>query len=172
MGRVWERWHLLIMILSVAGLSISVVHKDGFFFDCVFYHGASGAGWIQVGKARRLQGIGRVPMVTVHDPSRDSMQYKEALNPASWMKTGPVFSKVPKAHSPRHASFSKSPDGQQDWIVYHAKGVAGASMEKRRLRMQLFAWYGNAEVFGTPTAFGTCLPEPSGPIGVERYEAE
>lgn len=96
----------------------------------------------------------------------------DVLNPASWTKTGPVFSKTSKAYGPGHASFTKSPDGEENWMVYHAKEVAGASLDKRSVRMQPFTWNGNVPVFGTPAAFGTYLPEPSGTVGVQRYEAE
>jgi GH43 family beta-xylosidase len=45
------------------------------------------------------------------------------LDAASWKKsTQPVFQSSPAAHAygTGHNSFFKSPDGKEDWILYHA----------------------------------------------------
>ena len=45
------------------------------------------------------------------------------MSPAAWKKhtEGCVFSQNPEeqAYGVGHASFTKSPDGKEDWIVYH-----------------------------------------------------
>src|SRR5581483_6684222 len=51
-------------------------------------------------------------------------------NPAlasSWTKqtSGPVFAPTTNVPGVGHASFTKSPDGGQDWIVYHAHNTPG-----------------------------------------------
>src|SRR6266568_4233952 len=44
----------------------------------------------------------------------------DVLDPKSWLKKPtPVFSGTAQAISPGHASFVKSRDGSEDWIVYH-----------------------------------------------------
>ncbi|HHV60760.1 MAG TPA: family 43 glycosylhydrolase [Clostridiaceae bacterium] len=48
---------------------------------------------------------------------------KDLLNPANWEKHDkPIFEKSYEngVFSPGHNSFFKSPDGKEDWIVYHA----------------------------------------------------
>jgi len=85
------------------------------------------------------------------------------MNPASWEKVGPVFSKVPTSYGPGHCSFTKSPDGLQDWIVYHACEVSGSGWAGRSVRMQPFAWDdADCPVFGEPVRVGEPIPLPSG----------
>jgi GH43 family beta-xylosidase len=85
----------------------------------------------------------------------------DLLDPASWTKSGPVFTGAPAlgVYGVGHASFTKSPDGTEDWIVYHAKSQSTAGWNDRVVRMQPFGW--NAD--GTPD-FGT--PVPSGQLDV------
>ncbi|HEY1338428.1 MAG TPA: glycoside hydrolase family 43 protein, partial [Bryobacteraceae bacterium] len=52
----------------------------------------------------------------------------DLLNPASWKKSpAPVFWLSPEAHAygTGHNSFFQSPDGKEDWILYHANTEAG-----------------------------------------------
>ena len=85
----------------------------------------------------------------------------DPLDPASWTKSGPVFTGAPSlgVYGVGHASFTKSPDGAEDWIVYHAKSQSAPGWNDRVVRMQPFGW--NAD--GTPD-FGT--PVPSGRLDV------
>jgi hypothetical protein len=90
----------------------------------------------------------------------------DLLNSASWTKwPQPVFSESPEAHAYAigHNGFFKSPDGTQDWIIYHAnpephQGCA----DFRSPRAQPFTW--NTD--GTPH-FGT--PVPLGDIHREAF---
>lgn len=48
----------------------------------------------------------------------------DPLNPSNWAKTAtPIFSMsaASNAYGPGHNGFFKSPDGTEDWIVYHAR---------------------------------------------------
>ncbi|MDT4954740.1 MAG: hypothetical protein QOJ02_2878 [Acidobacteriota bacterium] len=77
------------------------------------------------------------------------------LKKESWVKKNtPVFSKTTSVFGPGHACFVKSPDGTQDWIVYHAAKHSGAGWN-RDIRTQKFTW--NAD--GSPN-FG--VPVPAG----------
>ncbi|HEY0016377.1 MAG TPA: glycoside hydrolase family 43 protein [Longimicrobium sp.] len=77
------------------------------------------------------------------------------FSPGSWSKSGgPVFQSGEGVIGVGHASFTQSPDGTEDWIVYHAKTGATPGWD-RVIRMQKFTW--NAD--GSPS-FG--LPVPSG----------
>lgn len=95
------------------------------------------------------------------------------MNASSWTKTGPVFKKAATAYGPGHCSFTKSPDGKEDWIVYHACELPGGGWDGRSIRAQKFTWSGNNPSFGTPVATGTAITVPSGtPSDTVRYEAE
>ncbi|HEX8819382.1 MAG TPA: family 43 glycosylhydrolase [Archangium sp.] len=97
------------------------------------------------------------------------------LQPASWTKSnGCVFSKVATAYGPGHNTFVTSPDGTQDWLVYHANQTARSGWDGRSLRAQRFTWNADGSPnFGTPTATSTALALPAGErLGSSRYEAE
>ena len=79
---------------------------------------------------------------------------------SSWTKTGPVFSKFGNVNGPGHASFVKSPDGIQWWIVYHAANYSGSGWD-RRIMTQQFAWNGDVPFFGYPIEKGIPIPSPS-----------
>ena len=59
-------------------------------------------------------------------------------------------------------SFVKSPDGKEDWIVYHAAKRKGGGWN-RDMRTQRFDWKAdNTPDFGQPVAPGVELEYPSG----------
>lgn len=77
-------------------------------------------------------------------------------------KIGPVFSGTSSVFGPGHASFTTSPDGSEDWIVYHAKTSASPGWD-RAIRMQRFGWKADGTPdFGTPAATGVRLAMPAG----------
>ncbi|WP_157267908.1 glycoside hydrolase family 43 protein [Azohydromonas aeria] len=88
------------------------------------------------------------------------------LDAAAWSKHDtPVFVKRPAAgvYGPGHNSFVKSPDGLQDWIVYHAIDHSGGGWLNRSVRAQPFAWSADGlPRFGRPVQAGVALAEPSG----------
>ncbi len=88
------------------------------------------------------------------------------LEPSSWTKSQtPVFSKNPdaKAFGPGHNGFFKSPDGTEDWIIYHANPEAGQGCNKfRSPRMQKVTWTEGRPDFGKPVGLGEVLAVPSG----------
>jgi len=48
------------------------------------------------------------------------------LNPSSWVKSeNPLFKKTTAVFGPGGASYIKSPDGTEDWIIYHAAKSQG-----------------------------------------------
>lgn len=91
----------------------------------------------------------------------------DLLNPASWTKSKePVFkmNAASGAFGPGHNSFFRSPDGKEDWIIYHANPEAGQGCNNfRSPRMQRFSWGedGRPE-FGVPVALGDSIEAPSG----------
>jgi GH43 family beta-xylosidase len=87
------------------------------------------------------------------------------LDPASWTKFDhPFLQQNPESgvFGPGHNSFFKSPDGKQDWIIYHANpgpnlGCGG----KRSPRIQQFAWQADGTPsFGPPVRNGEALEKP------------
>jgi GH43 family beta-xylosidase len=89
----------------------------------------------------------------------------DPLDPVSWTKSPrPVFAGTPEVPGPGHASFTVSPDGTQDWIVYHAKKSAADGWD-RNVRLQSFGWVDGRPDFGTPVSPGAALALPSGDPG-------
>ncbi len=95
------------------------------------------------------------------------------LSRSSWKKhKEPVFRRSGEVQGPGHASFVKSPDGKEDWIVYHAARYAGSGWT-RNVRAQPFTWRKNAlPSFGAPVDPNRPIPLPSGDRSHTRYEAE
>ncbi len=88
---------------------------------------------------------------------------------SSWsIRPGAVFSRNDQvdAFGPGHHGFFKSPDGTEDWFVYHATPEAGGACDNSRTtRAQRIYW--NADdtpAFPAPSATGMKLTAPSGEI--------
>lgn len=86
----------------------------------------------------------------------------DPTDPASWVKSAtPVFSKAEGAYGPGHCCFTTSPDGTEDYMVYHANQVSGTGWSGRSLRMQKVNRVDGNPVFGEPAKVGEALPLPS-----------
>ncbi len=91
----------------------------------------------------------------------------DLLDPASWVKSPqPVFkqSVENKVYAPGHNSFFKSPDGKEDYILYHANSKPGQGCGGYRSpRAQKFTWNKDGSPnFGEPVKEGEVLKVPSG----------
>ncbi|KAF2213647.1 glycoside hydrolase family 43 protein [Cercospora zeae-maydis SCOH1-5] len=68
----------------------------------------------------------------------------DPMNPQDWRKynEGCVFYQNPleKAYGVGHASFTTSPDGTEDWIVYHGMENPFSGWSARTIRTQKFGW--------------------------------
>jgi GH43 family beta-xylosidase len=89
------------------------------------------------------------------------------LNASDWIKSAnPVFVKKPEngAYGTGHCSFFKSPDGKEDWIIYHANSTAGQGCgDFRNPRMQQFTWNTDGTPkFGEPAKINTPITKPAG----------
>ncbi|WP_169306545.1 family 43 glycosylhydrolase [Cohnella pontilimi] len=95
------------------------------------------------------------------------------LDPTSWTKKNtPIFQSGNGIYAPGHASFVKSPDGSEDWIIYHTARHRGAGWD-RNIRTQKFIWNSdNTPNFGTPANPNIPIQLPSGEQSRSRYEAE
>ena len=88
------------------------------------------------------------------------------LDPESWKKSPkPVFSqnKENSVYAPGHNAFFKSPDGKEDWILYHANSKPGLGCGgERSPRMQMFTWNKDGTPnFGLPVKEGVPINAPS-----------
>ena len=88
------------------------------------------------------------------------------LDARSWKKIShPLLTTDPAAAAfgPGHNGFFKSPDGKEDWIIYHANPAPGEGCENfRSPRIQPFTWNPDGTPnFGTPVPLGQPLQKPS-----------
>lgn len=89
------------------------------------------------------------------------------LDPISWIKSDqPVFKQSPEngVYAPGHNSFFKSPNGKENWILYHANSAPGQGCGRDRSpRAQKFTWKEDGSPdFGTPIKTNEPIPLPSG----------
>lgn len=96
----------------------------------------------------------------------------DVLDTKSWVKSPePVFQRSDEnnVYAPGHNGFFKSPDGTEDWIVYHANDNAGdGCVGKRTTRAQKFTWNADGTPnFGVPVSITTDIPNPSGDKGID-----
>lgn len=89
----------------------------------------------------------------------------DPLEPSNWQKTEtPLFAMDEEAgvYGPGHNSFVVSPDGTEDWIVYHATSGREDGWNNRKARAQRVVWNdeGRPE-FGKPLSLDTAIAAPS-----------
>ncbi|MDN4605187.1 family 43 glycosylhydrolase [Paenibacillus sp. F6_3S_P_1C] len=94
------------------------------------------------------------------------MRMSDPYSITGWTKSlQPVFRKSIEnnVYATRHNSFTTSPDGLEDWIVYHAFPAPGADTGLRATRIQKFEWNGDGSPdFGVPFSDDHALQLPSG----------
>ena len=87
----------------------------------------------------------------------------DPMNRSSWTKSDtPVFAGTEQVLGVGHASFVKSPDNREDWILFHSK-VSPEPGWDRTVWAQNFTWTADGfPDFGKPYPPGTPLAVPSG----------
>jgi GH43 family beta-xylosidase len=100
----------------------------------------------------------------------------DLLNPDSWSKSAePIFKQAPEnnVYGTGHNSFFKSPDSNEDYILYHARDTktdppnAG---DTRSPRAQKINWDDREyPVMGTPLPTSKALPKPSYNKNIMNY---
>jgi GH43 family beta-xylosidase len=88
------------------------------------------------------------------------------LDPSSWIKNpDPVFRQKPASgvYGPGHNSFFTSPDGTENWILYHANPETGQGCGRfRSPRAQKFTWKQDGSPdFGEPLSTDIPIEIPS-----------
>jgi GH43 family beta-xylosidase len=87
------------------------------------------------------------------------------LSTSAWIKSPePVFQGTGQVYSPGHNTFFTSPDGKEDWIVYHANASATGGCDMQRTpHIQKFTWNSDGTPnFGSPLPLSTSLSAPGG----------
>lgn len=93
------------------------------------------------------------------------------LNPKSWTKSPvPVFQQYSgpegNMYTVGHNSFTKSPDGKEDWNIFHAKDTIDHTWGARMACAQKVNWRkDDTPDFGRPIPFGIPIKLPSGDPG-------
>ena len=87
------------------------------------------------------------------------------LRPSDWIKYAqPVFQASTHIWGVGHCSFTKSPDGAEDWVAFHAKRDTAHNWD-RVIHVQRFDWDANGRpVFGSPVPPGAYLTAPSNEV--------
>lgn len=86
----------------------------------------------------------------------------DPMSPASYVKTGPVFAAANDAYGVGHNGFTESPDGSEQWMVYHAR-VDRSPGWNCVIRLQKLLWNADGSPdFGTPAPSGEAVSTPSG----------
>ena len=91
----------------------------------------------------------------------------DLLNPEAWhKKPEPVFrafgAGAARTYAAGHNSFFQSPDGSEDWILYHANSRRSLGWGNRSPRAQKFQWTSDGfPCFGVPVSSGEKLLKPS-----------
>lgn len=123
-----------------------------------------------------LQHNGRT-FVTFSASSCNTQYYKlglltltgaDPLQPSSWTKTQePVFEAANNVFGPGHNGFFKSPDGTEDWLVYHGNELVSQGCGDTRMTRAQPITYDNdgTPVFGEPAGEATMIDVPSGEMG-------
>jgi GH43 family beta-xylosidase len=96
----------------------------------------------------------------------------DPMNASSWTQwPSPLFARADAAGvwGPGSNGFFKSPDGSEDWIVYHGKDTSQYTYDRRTTRAQRIDWAGDVPQLGAPHAAGDTLELPSGDTGHGTY---
>lgn len=96
----------------------------------------------------------------------------DPLDPDAWVKNPePVFQRSDQngVYAPGHNGFFRSPDGTEDWIVYHANDSVSYGCDGRRsTRVQRIHWNEDGTPdFGVPGSTQTEIAAPSGDLGID-----
>ncbi|KAI7250593.1 hypothetical protein KC345_g11646, partial [Hortaea werneckii] len=132
----------------------SVLHHDGRVF--IVYSGA--------GSWTPYYSLGLLALKSGGNP----------LEAASWTKAEQPLLAMDEAagvYGPGHNSFTVSPDGSEQWIVYHATTGADDGWNNRKARAQPVSWDDEGlPVFGKPLPLSSAIKVPAG-MGVFQAEA-
>jgi len=90
-------------------------------------------------------------------------QAGDPMAPHSWSKhAAPVFQSTGDVFGVGHCCFTQSPDGSEDWILYHSKTRPWDGWSDRVVRAQKFGWRADGfPDFGVPSPTNVRLGMPA-----------
>lgn len=101
-------------------------------------------------------------------------QDADPLDAAAWRKAGQPLMQMDDSagvYGPGHNSFVRSPDGTEDWIVYHGTSGMNDGWANRKARAQLVTWQEDGTpAFGKPLSLDTAIEAPAG-TGVMKADS-
>lgn len=95
----------------------------------------------------------------------------DITDPRNWRKSGPVFQRsVPNGvYGPGRGTFTTSPDGRQNWMLYAAKRTSRFTAAGRSTRAQQFVYGADGMPrFGDPLSLDVAQSAPSGEDSVDQ----
>ncbi|MEO5957749.1 MAG: family 43 glycosylhydrolase [Opitutaceae bacterium] len=140
--------------------------------------------WERVGESATGRGLNEAPQVLQRDgrvfvilsaSGSWEITYKlgllelrvggDPMNPADWIKHAePAFEATADTWGVGHCSFTKSPDGSENWIAYHAKRDTTPNWD-RVIHVQSVDWDSQGRpVFGRPASGGMKFAVPAGSL--------
>ncbi len=98
------------------------------------------------------------------------------LNREAWTKDPePLFRQRGNVYGPGHACITQSPDGTQDYLMYHSKFDLDCSLPggwNRVVNIKSIEWADDGTpILGTPPQYGEALPLPAGEAAWKGGEA-
>ncbi|MEH7333919.1 family 43 glycosylhydrolase [Neobacillus drentensis] len=132
---------------------------------------------------RVLQRDGKV-FITVSEGDYQSNNYRlsyfmntdgDILDKDSWSRKNDVFVATSDVSGPARAGFVKSPDGKEDWMIYHSRVYKDTSRNWwRQVNIKKFGWNEDGTPnFGEPVSPYKWQELPSGDLGQgDMYQAE
>jgi GH43 family beta-xylosidase len=86
----------------------------------------------------------------------------DPIDPSNWENRGRIFETVPDVLGTGHCSFVTSPDGCEDWILFHTKTKHKKGWNDRHVHAQRFTWTEDGSpCFGKPLAARIGIEQPS-----------
>lgn len=85
------------------------------------------------------------------------------LDPSAWVKQEkPWFSRTKDVYGPGHGCLISSPDGSEDWLVFHSS-IDPKGSWNRCINLKKVTWNDDGmPVAGQPTSWGVPVPVPAG----------
>lgn len=97
----------------------------------------------------------------------------DILDKKNWTFKDNIFRGTKDVYGAGRASFVKSPDGTQDWMMYHSKVYEATNNSWRQVHIQEFLWEDDKLVLGKPISPLVTQNLPSGDPGIGKvYQAE
>src|ERR1019366_1761120 len=93
---------------------------------------------------------------------------------ASWRPLGTLLKTTSDIWGPSRASFTVSPDGTENWVMFHSKIFSADDNGMREANIQKFSFnQDGVPVFGAPRGPAAVQANPSGDPGLGKvYQAE